>query len=180
MLQVDESKLTSKYNEIKGYLDYYNKYGQPLVDEYTADLDTKVKDINTYLYNIRELNLDFDVVSLQRIVMDLSSIIYFTTSRLEQIKLLADMAKVNYKSQYNQMFTSRQGAAKQEDRKFTNDQLKALAEQDAIEEELVSFVYDHVADVIEAKIDAAYELLKACSKSLSAEIQAMQTFKVGG
>ena len=53
-------------------------------------------------------------------------------------------------------------------------------EYDAIEEELVSFVYDHVADVIEAKIDAAYELLKACSKSLSAEIQAMQTFKVGG
>ena len=40
----------------------------------TADLDTKVKDINTYLYNIREMNLDFDVVSLQRIVMDLSSI----------------------------------------------------------------------------------------------------------
>lgn len=175
MINIDRSKLNNEYEKIKSYLSYYEEYGAPLVKEYSKDLDEKVDGITNYLNQCRTYNLDFDVVSLQRIVIDLSSTIYYTSSRLEQVEILADMAKISYKDKYNEAYTSRQGASRQEDRKYTSDQLKALADQEAIEEELVHFIYDHCAAVLKAKIDAANELLKSCSKSLSAEISSMQS-----
>ena len=178
-LVINEDTLGVKYNDIKSYLEYYNKLGQPLVEEYSKDLDSKVNDVRNYLENIRKYDLDFDVLSLQKIVIDLSSTIYYTTSRLEQVNLLADMSKVSYKDKYNEAYTSKQGAAKVDQRKYTADQLRALADQESIEEELIHFIYDHAAAVLKSKIDAANELLKAVSKSLSAQIQSMQTFQYG-
>ena len=175
-LVINDDTLKEKYDDIKYYLEYYNKLGQPLVEEYSKDLDSKVNDINIYLSNIRKYDLDFDILSLQKIVIDLSSTIYYTTSRLEQVNLLADMSKVTYKDKYNEAYTSKQGAAKVDQRKYTADQLRALADQEAIEEELIHFIYEHAAAVLKSKIDSANELLKAVSKSLSAQIQSMQTF----
>ena len=175
MINIDDNKLGSEYNKIKSYLVYYDKYGASLVEEYSKDLDDKVASIKAYLDQCRTYNLDFDIVSLQRIVIDLSSTIYYTSSRLEQVKMLADMAKISYKDKYNESYTSKQSAATIDKRKYTAEQLRAIADQESIEEELIHFIYSHCADVIKGKIDAANELLKATSKSLSAEITQMQT-----
>lgn len=174
MISIDNIKLKAEYDKIKSYLAYYEEYGAPLVEEYSKELDTKVAGIKNYLDQCKEYNLDFDVPSLQRIVVDLSSTIYYTSSRLEQVKILADMAKISYKDKYNEAYTSKQGAATVEKRKFTADQLRAMADQEAIEEELIHFIYSHCADIIKSKIDAANELLKSCSKSLSASIEEMK------
>lgn len=174
MIQIDNDKLGIEYNRIKSYLSYYEQYGAPLVKEYSKTLDDKVDAINMYLNQCREYNLDMDVPSLQRIVIDLSSTIYYTASRLEQVELLADMSKISYKDKYNEVYTSKQGAATVEKRKFTSDQLRAMAEQDSIEEELIHFIYSHCADILKSKIDAANDLLKSCSKSLSAAIEEMK------
>lgn len=178
MIEIDDEKLKKEYNKVKGYLSYYEQYGAPLVKEYSRDLDNKVEGIHTYLNQCREYNLDLDVPSLQRIVIDLSATIYYTSSRLEQVEILADMAKISYKDKYNEAYTSRQGRAKLEDRKYTSEQLRALADQESIEQELTHFIYDHCAAVFKSKIDAANELLKACSKALSAAIQEMSTYQV--
>lgn len=175
---MDTNNLNAKYDEIKSYLDYYDVYGSPLVNEYSEELDSKVNAIQKYLNNVREYNLDFDVPSLQKICIDLSSTIYWTQDRLEKLNLLADMSKIKYKDAYNEAYTSRQSAAKVEDRKYTAEQLRAIAEQESIEENLINFIYTRAASILKGKIDAAYELLKAVSKSLSAEIQSMQTYQV--
>jgi hypothetical protein len=179
MINIDRSKLNVEYEKIKSYLAYYEEYGAPLVEEYSHELDEKVDGITNYLNQCRTYNLEFDVVSLQRIVIDLSSTIYYTSSRLEQVEILADMAKISYKDKYNEAYTSKQGASRQEDRKYTSDQLKALADQEAIEEELVHFIYEHCAAILKTKIDSANELLKAVSKSLSGQIASMQQFGIG-
>ena len=174
MINIDDNKLRAEYDKIKSYQSYYETYGAPLVNEYAKELDNKVDSITIYLEQCRTYNLDFDVVSLQRMVMELSSTIYYTASRLEQLEILADMAKLSYKDKYNTAYTSRQGGATVDRRKYTADQLRAIADQEALEEELVHFIYSHCADVLKTKIDAANELLKGVSKSLSAEIASMQ------
>lgn len=176
---MDINSLDNKYQEVKGYLEYYEMYGEPLVEEYAEELDGKVAAIRTYLNNIREYNLDFDVPSLQKIVIDLSSTIYYAQDRLEKLNLLADMSKIKYKDAYNEAYTSRQKAAKQEDRKYTAEQLRAIAEQESLEENLINFIYTRAASVIKGKIDSANELLKAVSKSLSAAIAEMNTYQIG-
>ena len=178
MNKIEIQSLDNKYQEVKSYLEYYDIYGQPLVEEYSEDLDEKVNRVNSYLQGIRECNLDFDIPSLQKIVIDLSSSIYYAQDKLEKLNLLADMSKIKYKDSYNEIYTSKQSAAKQEDRKYTAEQLRAIAEQESLEENLINFIYTRAASVLKGKVDAAYELLKAVSKSLSAEIQSMQTYQV--
>ena len=178
MNSIDIQSLDSKYQEVKSYLDYYDIYGQPLVDEYSESLDDIVAKVQGYLTGIRENDLDFDVPSLQKICIDLSSTLYYAQDRLEKLNLLADMSKIKYKDSYNEIYTSKQSAAKQEDRKYTAEQLRAIAEKESIEENLINFIYTRAASVLKGKIDAAYELLKSVSKSLSAEIQSMSTYMV--
>lgn len=179
MLNVSNDSLESKNDELKSHLEYYNKLGRPLVEEYTKELDEKVSAVKQYLDQIREFDLGFDVLSLQKMVLDLSSTIYFTQERVEKLGLLEDLSKIKYKKAYNDAYMSKQGAATLESRKYTSDQLRALADTEALEENLINFIYSHAASVLKTKIDAAYELLKAVSKCLSAEIQSMQTFSVG-
>lgn len=179
MLNVSIESLTGKNEELKSHLEYYKLLGEPLVEEYTKELDDKVNAVKHYLEQIREYDLGFDVLSLQKMALDLSSTIYFTQERVEKLGLLDDLSKIKYKKAYNDAYMAKQGAATLEARKYTSDQLRAIADTEAIEENLINFIYSHAASVLKTKIDAAYELLKAVSKCLSAEIQSMQTFSVG-
>ena len=176
MLDVSESSLVAKNEELKSHLEYYNLLGKPLVEEYTKELDEKVNAVKSYLNQIKEFDLGFDVLSLQKIVIDLSSTIYFTQEQVEKIGVLEDMSKIKYKKAYNDAYMAKQGAATLESRKYTADQLRAMADTDALEENIINFIYAHAASVLKTKIDAAYELLKAVSKCLSAEIQNTQMF----
>ena len=67
------------------------------------------------------------------------------------------MSKIKYKDSYNEIYTSKQSAAKQEDRKYTAEQLRAIAEKESIEENLINFIYTRAASVLKGKIDAAYQ-----------------------
>ena len=49
MLDVSESSLVAKNEELKSHLEYYNLLGKPLVEEYTKELDEKVTAVKTYL-----------------------------------------------------------------------------------------------------------------------------------
>lgn len=176
-MEYNIQELDKYSNTIKSNLELYEQYGKPIVNQYTGDLDKIVDAIRDYLNRVRELNLDFDTPSLQRICVDLSSTIYYVNEGLEQVGLLRDMANIAYKSKYNEVYTQLQGAATVEKRKYTTDQLRALAEQDSIEERLICFVYEHAEAIIKEKIDSAYELLKSCSKSLSGCIAEMNTYQ---
>ena len=42
MLNVSDENLNLKNEDLKSYLEYYNRLGKPLVEEYTNELDEKV------------------------------------------------------------------------------------------------------------------------------------------
>jgi len=155
---------------------YLNEECDKIATEYSRDLDEKVDRITWYLKATKDNNLDFDVPSLQRMAMELSAIIYYANDRLEKLQILSDMAEIKYRDKYNESYLSKQGAKKLEDRTLTKDQVKSMAEQESLPEELISFIYSHAAKILKGKIDSAYELLKSVSKSLSAEITQMQQF----
>jgi len=169
--------LTKMSSELQSNLELYKKLGEPIVVEYTKDLDEKIAKIRTYMNSCKEYNLDFDVVSLQQMCIDLSTTIYYTSANLEKIGLLEDLANIKFKDSYNTAYTTKQGAELQANRKYTAEQLRAIAEQEALEERLIQFIYSHSASIIKSKLESAQEVLKVISKSLSAEIQAMSTYQ---
>lgn len=176
MQEINDDLLDQQSEELKNNLKYYDRIGQPIVDQYISELDDKITAIRDYLNRCREYNLDFDVPSLQRMVIDLSSTIYYTNDRLEKLNLLADMSKIRYKDKYNEAYLAKQQGAKLEDRKYTAEQLRAIADQEALEETVINFIYTRAAAVLKGKIDSANEVLKAVSKALSASITMMQQF----
>ena len=179
MININEQKLKNKYGEIKSYLEYYDEYGQPLVEEYAHELDDKVNSIKTYMSQIKEYDLEADIPSLQQILIELSSTIYFANDGLEKLNLMADMSKIIYKDVYNNAYLTKQGNT-EAGKKFSVPQLQAYADTEALEENLINFIYQRACSVLNSKIDSANDLLKACSKILSSRIQELQTFGVGG
>lgn len=175
---INDYKLQEKFNDTVKLSKYYDTYSKPLAEKFTKELDDKVVEVKTYINKVRELDLDFDPLSLQKIVMDLSTSIYYVNDKLEQLMVTADMVHFNYKAKYNESYTFRQGAATQENRKYTAEQLRSLAEIDSEEEWLLDKIYDNAVSILKIKLDDAHEILKAVSKSLSCEIQSMSTYQV--
>lgn len=179
MLNLNEEQLNKQSVELQGNLKYFYEYGQPIVDEYAKELDEKVDAIRTYLDRNRQFNLDFDIPSLQRILIDLSTTIYYTNDKLEKLGLLEDLSRIKYKDVYNNAYLTKQGLS-EAGKKFSVPQLQAHADQEALTENLINFIYSHAAKILKAKIDSANELLKAVSKILSSKITEMQTMGVSG
>ncbi len=179
-LIINDNELNKQSEELKSNLDYYNRLGKPVVDEFAQDLDTKVSQIKSYLAQIQEYKLNFDIPSLQRMCVDLSTTLYYTEERVEELDLLSDCANLRYKDRYNEAYLAKQGTTTVADKKYTIDQLKAHSDQEALSENLIKFIYSHATSVLKAKVEAGQELLKVLSKILSSEIASLQAFGVSG
>lgn len=180
MIQINEEELKAQSEALKSNLDYYNELGKPVVDEFSKELDEKVAAIKAYMDQVKEYQLSFDIPSLQRIGIDLSSTIYYTNAKLEELGLLEDMSKLRYKDRYNEAYLAKQGTTTVADKKYTVEQLKAHADSEALTENVINFIYSHAASTLKAKLDSANELLKMVSKILSSEIASLNTFGVSG
>lgn len=177
-MKIDETLLEDRMNETLSNLKYYDMLGAKVVDEYSSELDVKVNEIQAYMKRCREFNADFDVPSLQRICMELSSVIYYTQDKLERLGLLEDLSNIAYKDKYGKKYLEKQ-ADHDAGTKYSVEQLKNYAEQEALPEKLTNFIYAHAASIIKGKIESAYELLKASSKALSASIESMKMSGTG-
>lgn len=175
MRLIDPTKMSQVNKEIDSYEQYYLTIGRPLVDEAVGELDKIVSDIKNYLNRCRQLDLEFDSNSLQRMVMDISSCMYYTREKMSKVQLDADVAEMNYKNAVNEAYLRKQG---QHDAgtKYSVKQLMAFAETEALEESVINFVYNQAVKEINSKLEDADNIYKACSKSLSAVMNDTKLF----
>ena len=175
-ISVNEVDLTNKNIELSSNISYFDKIGKPIIEEYSKELDEKVTAIRTYLDNVRKYDLDFDIPSLEKALLDLTSTIFFTNAKLEQLGVLEDVSKLQYQTVYNNAYLQKQGSY-EAGTKYSVQQLKAYADQEALSDNILNSIYSHCAKILKAKIDSANEVSKALSKILSSrmlELQMMQ------
>lgn len=175
-ISINEVDITNKNIELSSNISYFDKIGKPILDEYSKELDEKVTAIRTYLDNVRKYDLDFDIPSLQKALLDLTSTIFFTNAKLEQLGVLEDVSKLQYQTTYNNAYLEKQGSY-EAGTKYSVQQLKAYADQEALSDNILNSIYSHCSKILKAKIDSANEVSKALSKILSSrmlELQVMQ------
>ena len=170
---LNEVDMTSKSIELNSNIAYFDQIGKPILDEYSKDLDEKVTAIRTYLNNVRLYDLDFDLPSLQKALLDLTSTIFFTNEKLERLGVLEDVSKLQYQTTYNQAYLDKQGSY-EAGTKYSVQQLKSYADQEALSDSILNSIYSHCAKILKAKIDSANEVSKALSKILSSRMLEMQ------
>ena len=103
-ISINEVDITNKNIELSSNISYFDKIGKPILDEYSKELDEKVTAIRTYLDNVRKYDIDFDIPSLQKALLDLTSTIFFTNAKLEQLGVLEDVSKLQYQTTYNNAY----------------------------------------------------------------------------
>lgn len=164
--------------ELNDNMKYFESIGRPLLDEYSKDLDEKVTAVKNYLNRIKEYNLDFDPPSIQKALLDLTTSIFFTTEKLEKIGWLEDVSKLQYQTAYNNAYLEKQGseAAGGAGGKYSVQQLKAYADQVALSDNVLNFIYARCSKILKDKVDQANDVAKALSKILSYQVASINTF----
>ena len=177
-VQINHEDLLKHSEELNDNMKYFEEIGKPLLEEYSKDLDEKVSAVKTYLSRIKEFNLSFDLPSVQRALLDLTTTIFFTTEKLERIGWLEDVSKLQYQTTYNNAYLEKQGSevAGGAGGKYTVQQLKAYADQAALSDNVLNFIYSRCSKILKDKVDQANDVAKALSKILTSINNEMQTF----
>lgn len=134
-----------------------------VVAQYTADLDEIMRDIN------RDIVAQNDVpdVVLQRYFMELSNAYYFIAAKCEAAGLYDDISKSNARIKYNDAYSDTQAKALAEGIKMTVAELTVAAEQDSLDETLVSQIYSRSYKIIKTKLEAAQTQISTLGKILN-------------
>ena len=174
-VQINHEDLLKHSEELNYNMRYFEEIGRPLLEEYSKDLDEKVSAVKNYLNRVKEFNLDFDMPSVQRALLDLTTTIFFTTEKLERIGWLEDVSKLQYQTTYNNAYLEKQGNY-DAGTKYTVQQLKAYADQQALSDNVLNFIYSRCSKILKDKVDQANDVAKALSKILSSLISELSTF----
>lgn len=175
-VEINQEDLLKHSQELNENMKYFESIGRPLLEEYSKDLDEKVASVKRYLDSVRQYNLEFDLPSIQKALLDLTSTIFFTTEKLEKLGWLEDVSKLQYQTTYNNAYLEKQGteAAGGAGGKYTVQQLRAYADQIALSDNVLNFIYSRCSKILKDKVDQANEVAKALSKILSSLINEMQ------
>lgn len=173
-LEVNGEELLSQAEALEDNLKYFREIGQPIIEKYSSDLDNKINEIKTYMNSVRKYNLSFDVPTIQKYFLELTSILYFTSEQLEKVGLLEDMSRIRYRDTYNNAYLTKQGN-NEAGKKYSVAQLQAYSDQVALTDNLLNFIYSRCYKILKAKVDSGNEVSKSLSKILSSLMQEMQS-----
>ena len=156
-------------NAVDEEMKYFTEIGAPIIEYYSSDLDALMERIGQFLSSSKAE--DLNVNELQRYFMELTSVLYLTTTNVEKVGLLMDLSNMSYKEAFNTSLLNYSA----EDAKHTVAKLNALSETASISNSVVSFIYTRTYKILKAKIDSANEMIRTLSKIISFKMNAVST-----
>lgn len=155
-------------DDVDERMKYFSEIGIPIIEYYSDDLEKLMKSINNFVRTKPEY---MNVNELQYYFMQLTSALYFTTTNVEKVGLLMDLSNMTYKDAFNTSLLDNSS----KDAKLTVAKLNALADKDALPENVLNFIYSRTYKILKAKIDSANEMIRTLSKIISYRMQTIQT-----
>ena len=156
-------------NAVDEEMKYFTEIGAPIIEYYSSGLDDLMERISQFLSSSKAE--DLNVNELQRYFMELTSVLYLTTTNVEKVGLLMDLSNMSYKEAFNTSLLNYSA----EDAKHTVAKLNALSETASISNSVVSFIYTRTYKILKAKIDSANEMIRTLSKIISFKMNAVST-----
>lgn len=157
-------------DRIENLTDVVRSMVKTFVDEACGDLDKYMDQIDKILTNEEGTPVSDD--ELEDFTLNLPSLLYFTASRREALRIKEDVAKAIYKEVYNRVREKAQGTVADKD---TAADLAAQAEAISV------IVLQRAGSSIKAREEAAWEMLNSVKKVLSMRISELDlTKQVGG
>lgn len=170
-IENEQSKveITNVFEKTDKASSLFTNISDEVVKAYTSDLDKLLVKIKE---NAVE-NTPSDNI-LEKLVMELSNILYFMGTRLESVGIKDDITKLSAKEVYNNSYTNNLTNVGDQKKKPTVAELTVMAENDSRYQTVVNNIYSRVYRQIKYKIDAAYEMLSSLRKIISKRMQENQ------
>lgn len=170
-IENEQSKveITNVFEKTDEASSLFTNISDEVVKAYTSDLDKLLVKIKE---NAVE-NTPSDNI-LEKLVMELSNILYFMGTRLESVGIKDDITKLSAKEVYNNSYTNNLTNVGDQKKKPTVAELTVMAENDSRYQTVVNNIYSRVYRQIKYKIDAAYEMLSSLRKIISKRMQENQ------
>lgn len=170
-IENEQSKveITNVFEKTDEASSLFTNISDEVVKAYTSDLDKLLVKIKE---NAVE-NTPSDNI-LEKLVMELSNILYFMGTRLESVGIKDDITKLSAKEVYNNSYTNNLANVGDQKKKPTVAELTVMAENDSRYQTVVNNIYSRVYRQIKYKIDAAYEMLSSLRKIISKRMQENQ------
>lgn len=130
-----------------------------LVDECTKDLDAYIDNISA---NFKD-TANIDNITLDNFILNLPMLIYYSSSKLEQLGLKDDISSIEKKRKISEILASSEAKLKS-DRQIE-------AELASVDISLLNDIYQRAYRVVRSKLDTAYEVLASCKKIMSRRIE---------
>lgn len=127
-----------------------------IIDRYSGELDEYMRFVRGILRNDEKPPTDAE---LDDFVMNLSTLIYFTSVGAEQMGIRDDISHSVYKEAYNM--------ARSMMKSGTVADKNTQAEIEAQTERVINIVYNKSYKILKAKVEAAQEVLSSCKKVIS-------------
>ncbi len=147
-------------------VDYFNSI-DIVVNEYTSSLDNLMNQLYSLIQDKDSMS-DKDVENYS---LNLASILYMVSSKLEKTGILDDISKILKQEEYNKVYLDKQNEAIANNVKLTVAQTQALAEEGSKYNTMMNSIYSRVYKQVKQKIDSGYEMLKLLSKIMSKRME---------
>lgn len=162
---VDVSKVDSLLESTDKNTEYFNNIVKNVSESYSNKLDILMK--NFYLKQ-KQVN-DIPIEDLEKILLELSNLIYFMGDKLEQLGIHSDLSKAARQEIYNKTYVESQSV--ESSKKITVAELSAKSEEASKYESVVNSMYDRAYKILKFKIDAAQEMVNSLRKVISRRMQ---------
>ena len=155
--------LQTIYGSCEVDVNYLIEMSNEQVSKYTKDLDDLMKDILNEV--VGNENVSDDII--EKYFLELTSALYFVSSRCELLGFYEDTSKLRTATKYNETFVQNQIKAAAENKKTTVKDNEIAADSATIDERLVSIVFSRTNKIVRTKVEAASEMVKTLSKILT-------------
>lgn len=163
---VDTEKVDELLEQTKTNAEYFNSVTKRVTQEYSKTLDKLMGDI-TKIIDDR----DIETSEIERYFLELSNVVYFMGSKLEQLGVFSDIADAAEKEVFNKAYLEYQLKDADKKNKTTVQETTSYAQGQSQYETVITNIYEHAYKLMKFKIDAAQTMISTLSKLLSKRMQ---------
>lgn len=152
---MNRDSVKSSLDSIELSSSYVLELVDKIVDDCCGGLDKYIKYISGVLKDVSETAHALTDEELDDIILTLPTLLYFVGETQEKIGLKGDMSESARKKLFNDYFIQAEGTVQQK---------KSKAENETLDNEIVSFVYNRAYNLIKQRVSNALELLQSAKK----------------
>ena len=163
---MDRNKIISLIEATEKDVDFATQLSNAVIAEKTAELDALMREIQENVVNAEIYN----IATLEHYLLQLTNARYFINTRIENFGFYEDITKANARLKYNEAYSDNQMNAVVQGKKTTNADNQLYAENNSIDENMLSIIYARSVKIVKGKIDSLDEMIRTLSKLISAQM----------